>query len=472
MGNIFSSNQPKDDLKPKNISQMVDYIATYYILTMNFESLSKLNEKTYCDNLVVLTSDIIERYFTALEITYLAQRIKNGEEINEFEKDNLVFFNKDELNDIDIGNDTIKKKRVCIGIAKYYIKISHLFAAIVMTINPVYLYKDDNGNNIRASLYDKKKIPPKTSRTIYKLNICDNRINSLQNKWDPKLKNVHPTMCDVNLKSDGSNDVKNLNDEPGIPELMELYFDDNYDYKTGKFVGMSPKTDKIYRSNLEKFYTTFTNNNSMPDNITKFSDIKLRDYHTNPHCQGKNAPYRQNYDNDGSSLFSDYAENIKQMVYKVNKGQDSLMNILNKIFVYTRNPVTQKRQIRISPSLTEEKLDHFISETRAIIIKLYLNCEQDYVQGLNIYEAIVESRILNTTTSQLEQLQKEKERISNPNKMEKQSEMDTDNEKMKEQISDESVNQVVEQPVTNEVIVENKEPLNGDNIVEQNNEVK
>ncbi len=411
---MFSSEQPKDDLKSKNIGQMVDYIATYYILTMNFESLSKLNEKTYCDNLVVLTSDILERYFTSLEVTYLAQRIKNGEEVNDIEKDNLVFFNKDELNNMDIGNDTIKKKRVCIGIAKYYIKISHLFAAIVMTINPVYIYKDANGNNVRASLYDKKKIPPKTDKTIYKLNICDERIHSLQNKWNPKTKNVHPTMCDVNLNSDNTGNVKKLIDEPGIPELMELYLDDKYDYKTGKFVGMSASTEKIYRNNLEKFYTTFTNNESLPDNIKNFSDIKLRDYHSNPNCQGKDAPYRQNYDSDGSSLFTDYAENIRQMVYKVNKSHEALMNILNKIFVYTRNPITQKRQIRISPALTESKLDLFIVEARAIIIKLYLNCEKDYTQGLNIYEAIVETRILNTTQNQLNQLQKEKEKINNP----------------------------------------------------------
>ena len=413
MGNIFSSGQPKDDLKPKSISQMVDYIATYYILTMNFESLSKLNEKTYCDNLVVLTSDIIERYFTALEITYLAQRIKNGEEVNELEKDNLVFFGKDELNEMDIGNDTIKKKRVCIGIAKYYIKISHLFAAIVMTINPVYIYKDENGNNVRASLYDKQKIPPKTDKTIYKLNICDDRIKSLQNKWNPNLKNVHPTMCDVNLNEKTGN-VKNLNEEPGIPELMELYFDDNYDYKTGKFVGMSSKTEKIYRSNLEKFYTTFTNNDSLPDNIKKFSDIKLRDYHSNPNCQGKDAPYRRNYNSDGSSLFSDYAENMKQMIYKVNKNHDSLMNILNKIFVYTRNPTTQKRQIRISPALSEGKLDYYIAETRATIIQLYLNCEKDYTRGLNIYESIVETKIFDTSQNQIDKLKKEKEKINSP----------------------------------------------------------
>jgi hypothetical protein len=413
MGNAFSSNtnQQKDELKPKDVSQIIDYIATYYILTMDFESLTKLNDKAYCDNLVVLTSDIIERYFTSLEITYLAQRIKDGVETNVLEKDNLVFFNKEDLNNMDIGNDTIKKKRVCIGIAKFYIKISHVFAAIMMTINPVYMYKDSNGNNVKASLYDKKKIPPNVDRTIYRLNICENRLNSLQNKRNPSKKNIHPKMCDVNL-SDGN--TKTVIDEPGIPELMELYYDDNYDAKSGKFTGMSSKTRSIYESDLKTFYNTFTNNSDMPSDIKSFKDIKLRDYHNNPKCIGPDAPYTKNIENDGSSLFQEYANNIKYMFNKVRKNQDVLMAQLNQIFVYTRNPITKKRQIRISPALTEQALSIIVLETRKSIINLYLNCEKDYTKGLNIYEAIVETKILNTTQSQIQQLSKEKDKINNP----------------------------------------------------------
>ena len=91
MGNQSSTinkEQQSDELKPKSISQIIDYIATYYILTMDFKSLRKLYEKEYCDKLVILTSDIVQRYFTDIEITYLAQRIKNGVEVNGFE-DNI-----------------------------------------------------------------------------------------------------------------------------------------------------------------------------------------------------------------------------------------------------------------------------------------------------------------------------------------------------------------------------------------------
>lgn len=115
MGNQFSSNNNSNDsnnlneLKPKSLGQLLDYIATHYILTMDFKSLRKLYDKEYCDKLVILTSDILQRYFTDLEITYLAQRIKDGKEINELAKDNVVFFNKDQLDRLDIQN-SVKKE--------------------------------------------------------------------------------------------------------------------------------------------------------------------------------------------------------------------------------------------------------------------------------------------------------------------------------------------------------------------------
>ena len=65
----------------------------------------------------------------------------------------------------------LKKKRVCIGIAKFYVKIAHVFAAIVMTINPVYTYKDATGQTVKTGLLEKDKIPKNVNRKLYKLNI-------------------------------------------------------------------------------------------------------------------------------------------------------------------------------------------------------------------------------------------------------------------------------------------------------------
>lgn len=447
MGNQTSTNnttglnkEQSDELKPKSISQILDYIATYYILTMDFKSLRKLYDKEYCDKLVILTSDIIQRYFTDLEITYLSQRIKNGIEVNEETKDKVIFFNRDMLQKLDIQN-SIKKKRICVSIAKFYVKIAHIFAAILTTINPIYVYKDAEGNTVRASLYEKGKIPKGVPRDIYKLNICDNRINSLQNKHslEPDSNgeiSVGPKVCNINIGDDGME--KNLDDEPGIPELEELYFDDNYDFTTGKFTGMSENSRKVFQSDLQIFYNIFTgDSNTMPPGITKFSDIKLRDYHKMEKCSGPDPLFEHTYKGPlTNKLFKDYAENLKKMIQTANKNQQALLKIINDIFVYTIDPQTGKKQIRINPLLTEESLQNIVIETRSLIIKLYLTCEMDYVNGLKIYEAIVDQKILETAQNQIQNLEKISEQLIIDNKIPESAEVQEMRQKAEEKIAE------------------------------------
>ena len=414
-----NSNNDTNKLKPKSLGQILDYIATHYILTLDFKSLRKLYDKTYCDKLVILTSDIISRYFTDLEISYLAQRIKDGQEINEIEKDNIIFFDKDELTKLDIKN-SIKKKRICMSIAKFYIKIAHLFAAIVMTINPIYIYKDAEGNTMKANLFEKGNIPVNTPRDIYKMNICDNRINILKGakqNQDPNSSEIEigPKFCQSNLNDVGES--KSLEDEPGIPELKELYYDDNYDYETGKFKGMSEESKKDFLRDLKLFYQVFTGNKDMPEYIEGFSNIKLREYDKMPKCQGSNPLFEQKIKgNLSEKLFTDYANNIKEMIKKTNIGQQELLNIINQIFSYVIDPQTNKKQIVINHKLTEKGLQELIVKSREIIIKLYLSCENDYITGLKIYETIVEQKILDTAQKQIQNLEKMKESIlSEPN---------------------------------------------------------
>ena len=458
MGNLIS-NMKNDNATapttPVSVRELMDYIATYYILTMDFNSLRKLQDKEYCDKLVILTSEIVEKYFTNMEITYLAQSIKkegesnNSENEGELQKDKVIFFNKDDLKGLDIQNP-IKKKRICNGIAKFYIKIAHVFASILTTINPVYVYKDENGATINATIYNKGQIPKNVQPEIRNLNICDNRINAL--KGDLNLDSVddvsiHPKICSFNAKG-GSNEVgtnevgtnevgssdseqvnegqvnegqvnpnlvddgKTLADEPGIPELMELYYDDKYDYVTGKFTGMTEQTKALFEENLKYFFTVFTDGKDMPEHITKFSDIKLRAYHNMPECKGDKPLLKTNVTGKlTDELFKKYAENLRGMIKKSKDNQELLLDVLNKLFSYTVNPETNKKQIRVNPKLTETSLQEVVLETRAIIVKLYLTCETDFTNGIKLYEAIVEKKILETTQAQLNTLEKMSDKL-------------------------------------------------------------
>jgi len=495
MGNAISGFKQENTEKDfQHFYHILDYIATYYILTMNFKSLTKLSEKSYCDKLVVLTSDIIEKYFNENEITYLYYRTKNGIDVNEMKTDKMIYFNKDILENLDVSMDeqkSIRKKRVCLGIAKFYIRIAHIFAAIITTINPIYAYRDENGNMAKVTLLEKDKIPRGVEKKLYKVNICDNRIRALKKNHTLDISanevSIQPKVCDINLNKSGS--LMTLNDEPGIPELEMLYFDDNYDYSTGIFTGMSDSTKKQFKKDLKMFYTAFTGNDIMPDTIESFRDIKLRDYSVQPECMKtyENKEYQYNPmpnipdnpmqnmpdnpmpdmsgnpmpnmpdnpmsdmsgnpmpDNlmsDMSSniardtisgggndrtgiyrksttiskndkLFIEYANNINKMIQNSSNNQNKLLDIINELFVYMKEPYTDKLVIRVKPTLTEDNLQTITEKTRKIILNLYIQCEKDYVHGVKIYEAIVEKKILETTQNQIMKLEEEAKNITN-----------------------------------------------------------
>lgn len=482
MGNQTSSiNGSPNKLNTKNVGELVDYIATHYILTMDFRSLTKLFDKKYCDNLVILTSEVIERNFTEMEITYLAERIKEGQNVNDLtkgttpvlEKDKMIFFEKDKLDKLDIQNPK-KKRNACLGIAKFYIKIAHIFAAIVKTINPIYTYKDinekdinekdinekDNGQGIKtAEYYEKDKIPKGAHTEVLNYNLCNNLINALVNNQDySDIRDynditIHPNVCSVNVNKKG--ETKNLAELPGIPELEELYKDDDYDFETGKFNGMTKETKEMYDADLLQFYTFFTGNDSMPDDITTFKDIKLADYHNSFECRGNGQgiipPFQISVRGKLSDdLFAKFADNIKSMIEKANKNQNELTRILDQLFSYTKDSESNKSFIRVNPELTDEILQTIIVETRSIIITLYLTCEKDFTEGVKIYEAIVKEKLLDITQRQIDSMDKmalnlnnitENDPVPAENKVleEKKDEVKIDDEVKKEEVKIEEV---------------------------------
>ena len=58
---------------------------------------------------------------------------------------------------------------------------------------------------------------------------------------------------------------------------------------------MSDSTKRQFHKDLNTFYTAFTGNETMPPEIQKFSDIKLRDYNKKPGCQPPNSVLKGKY---------------------------------------------------------------------------------------------------------------------------------------------------------------------------------
>ena len=118
--------QGSSKLPQKTLSSTIDYIAANYILSSNFQDLKKLTDQEYCKNLVILTSDVINQYLTTTEIDFLKQRLEGDVETNTMTKKKVAYFNQKQIDNMDVKSN-LKKKRMCIGIAKYYIQIFHIF---------------------------------------------------------------------------------------------------------------------------------------------------------------------------------------------------------------------------------------------------------------------------------------------------------------------------------------------------------
>ena len=427
-GTDSKKNVDKETPDTLKLEQMVDKIAANYIVTMDSDSLRKLNEKSYCDEIMALTSDILEKEFTHLEVQQIANRVHKGTIIiSEFDEplpsdtsqntgDTVFFLRKDALQE-----NPEEKREICNEIAKFYVKIAHLFAAILKTINPEFIYKDLFGNIIRTR--EKESIPKNTKYQLYNLNLCNQRLNTLLGKnnidemvylvTDEKKIDVQPDYCSIHVKSNG--EIKTLEEEPGIPELMTLYYDADYDYKSGEFRGMTGNTKEEYQKDLELFYKSFTGADSMPSTIKTFGDIKLRDYNKTKICLTNERNERnvtnEVYNTKGNykdQLFNWYSRNIGEMIHSVNEKQEKLLDILNQVF-WTDE--TKENSIRIQPDLTENKLQLLVEDARECIKDMYILCERDFVEGIKIYEAIVESKMLETTQKQIETLEKLSEKL-------------------------------------------------------------
>ena len=271
---------PDTDKETENmkIENVIDYTAAKYITTSSFTDMINLHKPEYCDKLVILTAKVIEKHLNNMDIKFLEQRTENGVTINKTADANIIYLAKNKLESVDVPNK-FKKQHMCNAIAKFYVKIAHLFACISMTINPRYTYTDAAGREITVPLSKKKDIPKHIQIKYSKFNLCSRRISALMTRQNTENGIViKVNNCDMNKKIntsiDGievpisSTEDKTLYDEPGIPELELLYYDD-FDLDKGVYKGMTEDTRKnIYEKDVEKFFISFTGEPFLPNEVS------------------------------------------------------------------------------------------------------------------------------------------------------------------------------------------------------------
>ncbi len=383
----------------------IDYIATHYILTMNFQSLRNMYKQKYCDDLIILTSEIINKYFKDLQVNQLVDRVENGVDVENGVAEKIVFINKNDIKNVMKLSEENEKMEKCQQISRFYIKIAQIFSSIVATINPEYIHIDSSGKMTKYKLSEKHNIPKSGHVEIFKTNLCGERIDILKNDLFLNLMspNETPSINPNPKKLCFFEQDKRIENQPGIPELIELYYDSDFDFEKGKFTGMTPKTMTQFQKDLNKFYTEYTGNLTVPENIKKFSDIPLRDYSKKKYCQENRSAFVSYEISGDDDLFQEYAKNLKSMIHSVDEKHDELIQILNKIFVYIGED--DNKRITINPELNEDSLQNILIETRNVIYNLYVECEKDFVEGIHLYEAIVETKIFETTINQITNLE-------------------------------------------------------------------
>lgn len=395
----------------------IDNIAYNYITSQSFKDMLKLKDKEYCNKLNIITSDILKKYFNDREINYLAKRVENGVDLNAMTADSIVYFRNDMINE-ELNNTD--KDNMCISISKFYIKIAHLYSAIYTSIggddnsleegdvddlgdnNDNYSSEDDLGNidgeysELNYESYDE---------TEYKLGLCRRRLFSLidtvLDEDNIELKHISCIRKEDEIENTDiykENALKSLNERSlknmyGIPELEMLYYD-VFDYTLGKYVGMSVNSKRSYMKDLEDFYKVFTGKIDKPENIIKFSDILLSDY-----C-GINDIKDKIIISKKDTLYKKYAEHLAQSIKNTNNYQKELINILNQVF--------NNEGTNILPDLDEKKLNILIEETRSVLVRLYIDCEKDYKELFNIFEAIIEEQTKKNNLRKMQNIEKEK----------------------------------------------------------------
>jgi hypothetical protein len=280
---------------------------------------------------------------------------------------------------------------------------------------------------------------------IEKLNFCNSRISDLMDmdeltdliNHDSIVNGQHSVseikiktkLCSSNLNNTANAGVgvgvgvgvgdsihrsKTVYDLPGFAELSRLY-NDKYNASKGRFDKMSAKSKEEKKRNVDLLYTLFTGNPNPPKDINSFRDIPIHSFSDTQDCSTPDSMLNKTYvGTTKDKLFVDYVEQVKRMIYDSNMIRNSLLEVIDKIFISNNaeqgetGEIDQGDKIKyiIDPNLTYEELNNLIAETRKIILKLYVNCEKNFIYTLKILQAIIEAQIFETSQRQIRELER------------------------------------------------------------------
>ena len=173
----MGGTQSKKPVSNKKLAEELNQIAADYIFSLNYEDLRNLAKDKYCDKLVILTTKIFEQYLKHTHtVTYLEQKMAGNENIGKTKTEKILTLKPGDIKQFDIkkGAGFKRKKRLCIGLAEFYIKIGHLFSAIYHTLNIPAPH--DRKPGVVGPLYK----DPSVNKKINRKGLCSRRYSALK----------------------------------------------------------------------------------------------------------------------------------------------------------------------------------------------------------------------------------------------------------------------------------------------------
>lgn len=428
---------------------VMDNIASDYIQTMNFSDMLQLQDPEKSKKLLILTQDIIMKKLEKHDIVY-DQKVKDAMGVTDEKKEGVVFTaTKDELSGLKLSESA--HQILANALAKKYLKIANIFAAIYVVLHPEYetsICSETTNSGNKERNKEKKKIcrlKPKSKTKHEKKeqayfmrnkpegapieNFCHKRLQALIGEGTSDLSlnalkdiTVAPKVCEFGKDMKTGKPLK-FEDEPGILELDALYYDE-YDNATRDFTKRSPSMQKELQKDATAFFEAIVgmkladynkllkkkDPQAPPKEIKSFADVTMRSLYDTEGCLSisdkidsitslegvKTAgigSYRHSYSGD-SKIFRDYGAHLRTMKENAENNYLALTAVIENLFVKTdATSASSGISFKIKQNLTEKELDELLNKTRQLISKMYIQCADDFRIGINLFKKIVAETI-------------------------------------------------------------------------------
>jgi len=232
----FDIRDEKNKFKLPNVLHLT---AAKLISKAKFSDLEKLHDKKYCDDMIVLTEKVLRHHLNSQEVVWLDRSLRdnNDQPVENMKTQSLVHLDKNDVGKLDVDGEE-KKHHMCTGIARYYVKVAHLFAAINKTVNPMISWKNANGKQL-TPVMNKSEVPKGVRTTLSKLNFCTQRIAA--------IKPIHNTEKNILIKAKNCNmniKTQQVGGGDGDPETPEPGFFENISNTANSYLDSAINSSK------------------------------------------------------------------------------------------------------------------------------------------------------------------------------------------------------------------------------------